>query len=92
LAKNQERSFILLVDGWAKDADANTAFAKSVEPLPFHGMASYPYPASQHFPDDRVHRTYRRIFNTRRAISDLEPLAASDPRVHASYETHVAPP
>jgi len=92
LAKNQERSFLLLVDGWAKDADANTAFARSVEPLPFHGMASYPYPASQHFPDDRVHRTYRRTFNTRRAIPDLEPLAATDPRANASYEAHVAPP
>jgi len=92
LPKNRERSFLLLVDGWAKDADANTAFARSVEPLPFHGMASYPYPASQHFPDDHVHRTYRRTFITRRAIRDLQPLAASDPRIHPAHEAHGAPP
>ena len=32
-----KRDFLLLVDGWAKDADANTAFSQSVQPLPFHG-------------------------------------------------------
>ena len=28
-----QRDFLLLVDGWAKDADANTAFSQSVLPL-----------------------------------------------------------
>ncbi|MDX2152773.1 MAG: FG-GAP-like repeat-containing protein [Bryobacteraceae bacterium] len=37
------RDFLLKADGWAKDADANTASGDSVEPLPFHGMAGYPY-------------------------------------------------
>lgn len=69
-----KRDFLLLVDGWAKDADANTAFGQSVEPLPFHRMASYPYPPSQHFPDDPAHRLYRQTFNTRPAGKDLEPL------------------
>lgn len=72
-----KRSFFLLVDGWAKDADANTAFGQSVEPLPFHGMASYPYPASQHYPDDPAHRVYRQTTNTRPARKDLEPLVSS---------------
>ena len=44
------RDFLLLVDGWAKDADANTAFSQSVLPLPFHGMSAYPYAANEHFP------------------------------------------
>ncbi len=30
-----KRDFLLLVDGWAKDADANTAFSTSVAPLHF---------------------------------------------------------
>lgn len=68
------RDFLLLVDGWAKDSDANTAFGKSVEPLPFHAMSSYPYKASQHFPDDEVHRSYREVFNTRPAFPDLTEL------------------
>ena len=44
------RDFLLKVDGWAKDRDPNTAFSTSVEPLPFHGMSRYPYPASRTLP------------------------------------------
>ena len=38
-----KRDFLLFVDGWAKEAEANTAFGDSVEPLPFHAMSGYPY-------------------------------------------------
>ncbi len=48
-------TFLLLVDGWAKDADANTAFSNSVLPLPFHGMSAYPYRRQEHFPNDPPH-------------------------------------
>jgi hypothetical protein len=68
------RDFLLLVDGWAKDGDANTAFSQTVEPLPFHGMSAYPYPASEHFPDDASHREYRDRYNTRPALRLLRPL------------------
>jgi Tfp pilus assembly protein PilF len=37
-----KRDFLLFFDGWAKDADANTAYGSTVEPLPFHAMRSYP--------------------------------------------------
>ena len=70
-----KRDFLLLVDGWSKDADANTAFADSVEPLPFHGMSRYPYPASERFPDDAAHRAWRAEYNTRREMRLLERLA-----------------
>ncbi|SPE36603.1 Tetratricopeptide TPR_2 repeat protein [Candidatus Sulfopaludibacter sp. SbA6] len=40
-----KRDFLLLVDGWAKDADANTAFSQTVLPLPFHAMKHYGEPA-----------------------------------------------
>jgi hypothetical protein len=68
------RDFLLKVDGWAKDRDPNTAFSQSVEPLPFHGMTRYPYPAIEHFPDDQVHRRYRDSYNTRPALRLLRPL------------------
>jgi hypothetical protein len=68
------RDFLLLVDGWAKDADANTAFSQNVEPLPFHGMTSYPYPPKEAFPTDEVHNRYRREYNTRPALRLIRPL------------------
>src|SRR3954471_10359387 len=71
------RDFLLLVDGWAKDADANTAFSQSVEPLPFHAMSAYPYPPSEHYPDDALHRDYRERYNTRPALRLLRPLTTS---------------
>jgi hypothetical protein len=72
------RDFLLLVDGWAKDADANTAFSQSVEPLPFHGMSGYPYPDSERFPDDPVHARYRETYNTRPALQLLHPLRPAE--------------
>ena len=74
LAAGWTREFLLLVDGWAKDADANTAFSTSVEPLPFHGMTAYPYPAGEHFPDDLAHRAYRERYNFRPALRLTRPL------------------
>ena len=42
LPRGWTRDFLLLVDGWAKDADPNTAFSQSVEPLPFQPALSDP--------------------------------------------------
>jgi len=74
-----KRDFLLLVDGWAKDGDYNTAFSQSVEPLPFHAMRAYPYPASQHFPDDAGHRAYREQYNTRPALRLVRPIGPGVP-------------
>ena len=60
------RDFILYSDGWDKDGDINTLTSKTVEPLPFHGMSAYPYPDTERYPDDEVHRRYRLEYNTRR--------------------------
>jgi tetratricopeptide (TPR) repeat protein len=70
------RDFLLDVDGWAKDADPNTAYSQSVEPLPFHAMSAYPYGATEHFPDDPEHRRWREVYNRRPALRLLRPLAA----------------
>ena len=72
------RDFLLKVDGWAKDRDPNTAFSTSVEPLPFHAMSRYPYPAGEHFPDDAEHQRYRREYNTRPALRLIRPLGGTN--------------
>jgi hypothetical protein len=77
LRPGSKRDFLLMVDGWAKDGDFNTAFSQTVEPLPFHAMRSYPYNAGEHFPDDAAHRAYRVRYNTRPALRLLRPLNES---------------
>jgi hypothetical protein len=69
-----KRDFLLLVDGWAKDADANTAYSQTVLPLPFHGMSRYPYPEGEHYPQDQPHQDYLREYNTRPALRLIRPL------------------
>jgi len=70
---NWQRDFLLFIDGWAKDADANTAFSQIVEPLPFHGMSQYPYREGERFPDDEAHTLYREHYNTRPTLGLLHP-------------------
>ena len=71
-----KRDFLLSVDGWAKDGDANTAFSQTVEPLPFHGMSQYPYSGGEHFPETDMQRQY----TTRPALRLLRPLALNGVR------------
>ena len=66
-----KRDFLLLVDGWAKDGDANTAYSQSVTPLPFHGMSQYPYSGRERFPESEIQAEY----TTRPALRLLRPLA-----------------
>ncbi len=79
LAAGWTRDFLLKVDGWAKDADANTAFSDNVLPLPFHAMSSYPYKATEHFPQDAEHAAYVRDYLTRPALHLIRPLAPARP-------------
>lgn len=69
-----QRNFLLKVDGWAKDRDANTAFSQTTEPLPFHGMSQYPYGPGEQFPDTDANRTWREKYLTRPALRLLRPL------------------
>jgi hypothetical protein len=77
LPQGWTRDYLLYFDGWAKDADANTAYSQTVEPLPFHGMSRYPYPATERFPDTPAHRQWRERYNTRPALRWLRPLTSS---------------
>ena len=59
------RTFLLYTDGWIKDADLNTAFGNTVEPLPFHAIKQYPYAPGESYPTDSAHQRYLREYNTR---------------------------
>ena len=61
-----ERTCILDSVGWCKDMDLYTAFPHTVAPLPFLGMSMFPYPPSERFPHDGLHRDWQRTWNTRR--------------------------
>ena len=65
------RDFMFYNDGWLKDGDLNTARGQTVEPLPFHGMTSYPAGAENAYPLDKDHAAYRKQYNTR--IVTTEP-------------------
>ncbi|BDC50175.1 hypothetical protein F183_A24910 [Bryobacterales bacterium F-183] len=69
-----QRDFLLKVDGWAKDRDANTAHSQTVEPLPFHGMSQYPFSTSEKFPDSVIHQDFLKRYQTRPALRLLRPL------------------
>ena len=56
------------------DRDANTAHGQTVEPLPFHGMSTYPYGVNEKFPNDATHNSYREEYNIRPALRLIRPL------------------
>jgi hypothetical protein len=49
------RDFVLIGDGWNKDGDYNTAFSKTVLPLPSHKNPNYDRPPGA-LEDDPVYR------------------------------------
>ena len=66
LRSGWKRDFLIYSEGWIKDGDLNTAYGKTVDPLPFHGMTRYPYGKDESFPSDAEHREYLKNYNTRK--------------------------
>jgi hypothetical protein len=64
------RSFVLRTWGYCKDCAPFTATGETVEPLPFRKMSRFPYGKDEHYPDDPLHESYRREYNTRQVGSD----------------------
>ena len=64
------RDFIIYSEGWIKDGDLNTAHGKTVEPLPFHGMTSYPCGKDESYPTDPDHQKYNQTYNKRKVTTD----------------------
>lgn len=58
-----KRDFVLIGDGWVKDGDYNTAFGKTVMPLPTHADPRYETPPG-HLENDPVYRRNRNDWQT----------------------------
>ena len=65
VVEGMARTFLFYADGFGKDMDHHSAHSLTVEPLPFHGMTTYPYPAGEHFPWTAALMEYRLEYNTR---------------------------
>ena len=74
-----KRDFFLYTAGYARDGEPNSAFSTIVGPLPFNGMSKYPYPPTEHFPDDIEHLRYLGEYETRPGHMLIPPMA---PAVH----------
>jgi len=70
LPKGWKRDFMIHSVGWVKDGDLNTAYGKTVLPLPFHGMHSYPPAPGERYPVDPDHQKYIMEYNTRVVTND----------------------
>jgi hypothetical protein len=68
-----KRDFFLSVRGYAKDGEPNTAFSKTVEPLPFGAMSNYP-PGREPRPHDAGYRRYLGAYETRPGYLLIPPL------------------
>ena len=78
-----KRDFFLYGRGYAKDGEPNTAFPRTVEPLPFAKMSNYPPAGQDHLPASSEYRRYLRLYQTRSAHSLIAPLA---PAVHSVWD------
>jgi hypothetical protein len=65
------RDYFFYADGFEKDLDFYAAHGFTVEPLPHHGLVSYPYPDGQQYPADADHVNYQLDYNTRERSGQL---------------------
>jgi tetratricopeptide (TPR) repeat protein len=66
------RDYFFYANGFEKDFDFYAAYAFTVEPLPKHGLVSYPYETGKEYPLDDEHLEYQFEYNTR-SRSDRMP-------------------
>lgn len=65
LPKGWKRDYFFYANGFVKDMDFYEATPFTVADMPFHKMSAYPYPASEHYPDDADAIRYRLDWNDR---------------------------
>ncbi len=58
--------------------DFYAANAYTVDPLPFHTLIPYPYPAGTNYPTDADHQNYLLNYNTRPVADPAAPPTASN--------------
>ncbi len=68
------RSFFLDASGYAKDGEPNTAYARTVAPMPFRSMPNYPPPGDRE-PASAEYQSYLREYQTRPGYKLIPPLA-----------------
>jgi len=74
-----KRDFFLDLRGYAKDGEPNTAFAWTVEPLPYNGMSNYPPSSGDQAPASPEYQEYLQRYQTRPGYALIPPLA---PAIH----------
>ena len=65
LPRGWTRDYFFYANGFVKDMDFHEATPFTVAGMPFHGMATYPYPLAEHYPDDAPANSYRFDWNDR---------------------------
>ncbi len=60
-----KRDYFFYANGYVKDMDWWDASPFTVAQMPFHGMSRYPYPESEHYPDDADSLAYQLNWNDR---------------------------
>jgi hypothetical protein len=65
LPAHWKRDYFFYANGFVKDMDFYEALPFTVAQMPFHEMSTYPYPASEHYPDGAVALKYRLDWNDR---------------------------
>jgi hypothetical protein len=65
LKRGWKRDYFFYANGFVKDMDFYEASPFTVADMPFHGMSSYPYPASEHYPQDDRRIQYELEWNDR---------------------------
>ncbi len=74
LPSGRRRAMFLRLEGWAKDAEPNTAAGSTVSPMPIRDMPGYPYePTSQ--PISPEYEDYLRAYQTRPGYALIPSLA-----------------
>jgi len=65
LPAHWKRDYFFYANGFVKDMDWWDASPFTVAQLPFHAMSTYPYPASESYPDDKDALDYQLNWNDR---------------------------
>jgi Tfp pilus assembly protein PilF len=60
-----KRDYFFYANGFVKDMDFYEAMPFTVAEMPFHEMSAYPYPATEHYPEDNRSLKYRLSWNDR---------------------------
>ncbi len=78
-----ERDFALYAWGQYKNRYYGTG--GTVDPLPFYGMSSYPYPSNETYPYDMEHTTYLTEYNTRQYDTTPDQEAPTHNSIYTDY-------